>query len=431
MEIAVRSIITAIVYILQDVPIGTNLGIARLMWSMVNGSFLRSRGAVHSGLSENGLERQAIQESWAALRYGRWQINELLSNWQNYVTGQQNWQAQRYERYRVKSVDITAFWRPHLSGQVSEHYHALAQRTLPAVVVGVMISSGNIGNRRVPLLQRIERCAAERSACEFRQELLRATHKAQAGDEVVVLDAEFEVSAIQQAKLRRYVVRLASNCTARRNQLPPPKPRGRPCEYGDQVRPLPRKYRGKTIPASPADEQGCFEVDGRTIRYALWRGLVTAQSKVAQDNPIFAIFAFCDPLYKTPLVVATDLNLLPASIFHIYRNRWPVEHPPLAAKQMIGLHRQFVSAPSSCFRLPELALLAGNLLTHSAASLPPVPTGFWDRLPKATPGRLRRLLAKAIFPDFTAFAPEFRKKNSVFHHLPMGSLAHRRRKRVA
>lgn len=431
MEIAVRRIIAAIVYILQDVPIGTNLGIARLVWSMINGSFLVSRGAIHSGLSENRLEKSAICESWAALRYGSWEINEIVSNWQNYVTEQQSWQARRYERYRVKSVDITAFWRPRLCGQVSQHYHALAEKAMPAVVMGVMVSSGTIGSKRIPLLQRIERCSREQSACEFRQQLLQSTAKTQAGDEVVVLDAEFEVSAIQQAKLRRYVVRLASNCTARLNQLPPSKSCGRPCEYGERIRPLPRSYRGKAIAASPADEQGSFDIDGRMIRYAVWRGLVTAKTKVAQDNPTFAILVFWDPLYKTPLVVATDLNLLPASIFRIYRDRWPVEHPPLAAKQMIGLHRQFVSSPASCYRLPELALLAGNLLTHSAASLPPVPTGFWDRFPKTTPGRLRRFLAKAIFPDFSAFAPEFRKKNSVFHHLSMGILAHRRRKRVA
>ncbi|MBV7331604.1 hypothetical protein KFU94_25885 [Chloroflexi bacterium TSY] len=38
---------------------------------------------------------------------------------------------------------------------------------------------------------------------------------------------------------------------------------------------------------------------------------------------------------------------------------------------MIGLHRQFVHADEACFRLPELGLLAGNLLSHLAASLLP------------------------------------------------------------
>ncbi|MBV7337725.1 hypothetical protein KFU94_57740 [Chloroflexi bacterium TSY] len=46
---------------------------------------------------------------------------------------------------------------------------------------------------------------------------------------------------------------------------------------------------------------------------------------------------------------------------------------------MIGLHRQFVRTDEACSALPELGLLAGNLLSHLAASLPPLPTGYWDR----------------------------------------------------
>ncbi len=97
---------------------------------------------------------------------------------------------------------------------------------------------------------------------------------------------------------------------------------------------------------------------------------------------------------------------------------------------MIGLHRHFVFAPEVCFRLPELGLVAGAILTYVAAVLPPVPTAFWDRAPKPTPGRLRRVLAQADFPNLLAFDPELRKKNSVTAHLPKGVDAHRRSKRL-
>ena len=97
---------------------------------------------------------------------------------------------------------------------------------------------------------------------------------------------------------------------------------------------------------------------------------------------------------------------------------------------MIGLHRQFVFAPEACYRLPELALLAGSILTHVAAVLPPVPSGFWDRKPKATPGRLRRLLAEADFPNFDAFDPQLRKRSVVTAHLHKGVDGHRRHKQV-
>ncbi len=66
---------------------------------------------------------------------------------------------------------------------------------------------------------------------------------------------------------------------------------------------------------------------------------------------------------------------------------------------MLGGARQFVFAPESCQRLPELNLLAGSMVTYLAATLPAVPTGFWDRNPKPTPGRLRRLLARTPFPN--------------------------------
>jgi hypothetical protein len=80
---------------------------------------------------------------------------------------------------------------------------------------------------------------------------------------------------------------------------------------------------------------------------------------------------------------------------------------PLASQHMVGAVRQFVSAEESCYRLPELSLLAGSIQTFLAATLPPIPIGFsrrtpgqvWDRNPKGTPGRLRRWLGRTTFSD--------------------------------
>ena len=108
-----------------------------------------------------------------------------------------------------------------------------------------------------------------------------------------------------------------------------------------------------------------------------------------------------------------------------------VEQVPLAAKQMLGAGRQFVFAPESQQRLPELALLAGNMVTYLAATLPATPTGFWDRQPKPTPGRLRRVLARTPFPKSCPLPGRIRKKASVVNHLPKGILGHRRQKQVA
>ncbi len=132
----------------------------------------------------------------------------------------------------------------------------------------------------------------------------------------------------------------------------------------------------------------------------------------------------------TPLVLGTELCLQPLSLFNLYLDRWPVEQVPLVAKQMLGLHRQFVFAPESCQRLPELIMLVGNILSYLALVLPPMATGFWDHRPQKTTGRLRRVLARAEFPKVALSHGPIRKKNSVTAHLPKGIAAHRRQKQA-
>ncbi|MEZ4714192.1 MAG: hypothetical protein R3A44_43820 [Caldilineaceae bacterium] len=94
------------------------------------------------------------------------------------------------------------------------------------------------------------------------------------------------------------------------------------------IRPLARKHKGRTIAASQAQQQGRFAYKGRTIRYHIWPQLVTVNTKVDEDNPTFTLMLFFDPLYKKPMILATDLPLDAEAIYHIYRDRWPVEHPP-------------------------------------------------------------------------------------------------------
>jgi hypothetical protein len=420
MLIAVETIIQAMVYVLQVVPIGTNVGLVRVMWAMSNGSFLKSRGAVHGALSESGFSEAEIRQSWEALGYGSWAIDELLEVWGQQVASTNAWRERRYGGYRVKSLDLTAFWRPYLQGQVSKHYNSAAQKALPAIVFGVMSIAGAIGTQRLPLVSAIIRGEAETTEAALRKKLLQQVAETNAPQEVTVMDAGFGLKEIQENKVKRFVVRLAKNCTVRRNQLPAQK-RGRPAEYGESIRPLARTYQQKQIPATAvADAQGEFVHQERTIQYRGWHQLVTSATKVASTNATFACYVFHDPRYTEPLILATDLALRADHLFLIYLDRWPVEHPPLVAKQMIGLHRQFVSAAEAKFRLPELALLTGNILAHVAAQLPPTPTGFWDRHPQPTPGRLRRLLGRALFPNLLEVDPRFRKKNSVTDHLPKG-----------
>ena len=211
--------------------------------------------------------------------------------------------------------------------------------------------------------------------------------------------------------------------------MPERHQRGRPREKGDLVRPLARTRKGNVIPASEPDLKMSFIWQEREIQVHGWQDLVRSDLKVDPDNDTFDIWVFFDPAYQDPLLAATNVALKPESVFALYLDRWPVEQVPLAAKQMIGLHRQFVFAQESCQRLPELALLAGNILTYLAAVLPPMPTGFWDQHPKKTPGRLRRVLARTDFLTFHQENGRIRKKNSLTVHLPKGVDGHRRQKR--
>ena len=140
------------------------------------------------------------------------------------------------------------------------------------------------------------------------------------------------------------------------------------------------------IEATPPDRCETIHYEGRDIKVHGWFDLISSEYKPGEAPATFTIWVFFDPLYKTPLVLGTNLTQAqPLTIFCLYLDRWPVEQIPLVAKQMLGLHRQFVFAPESCCRLPELAFLLANILTYLAAVLPPLPTGFWDRRPKKHP----------------------------------------------
>jgi len=433
MLIATESTIQAIVVVLQTVPIGTNLGLANLMWAMANGSFLSSRGGIFPALQLCGLSAEEIRRSWSAMRNGSWEVEELVSSLDEYAKTETEWCENVYEGWRAVSIDITGFWRPRLKGWLGKHFSSIAGKALPAVVFGIIVISGQIAGKRVPLLKAIIRCLPGTNQSEFHVELLKQANKQRQSNDASIVDAGIEVSEIHASGLSNYVARLAKNCTARWNKLPEYKGVGTRPKYGEYIRPRARMGRNDNlIPATEPEKTSSFEYEGRTVKVSSWHGLVLSSTKVSMDAMTFSIYMYDDPDYEDPLILATDIQFrMVQTPYLLYNDRWTAEHPPLAAKQMIGLHRHFVFAPESCFRLPELAFIVGSILTLVSASNDPIPSGFWDRKPKATPGRLRNALRAADFPTFAQFDPQIRKKNSVFHHLPKGVDAHRRSRQVA
>jgi len=428
MAIAAEQAIRLVELVVRDLPVGTNLALFYLLWAILCGAFLQSRGAIFPALQSLGLKRAQIRRCGQALRKGAWTIDALLQPFRAAVLAQGHWQPSQYEGFRPVAGDITAFWRPRLKGRIGKFFHSLAQRAVPGVGFGLLVNVGRVGNIRIPLLRRILRAEKGINQKGLLHQLLKTVACILKPDEALIFDAGVSVAEVQEAGVRRYVLRGRENCTARRNQLPPRKKRGHPLEYGELVRPLPRRYRGQTLPATPPDEERTFVYQGREIRAQGYHGLVRSDQKVSADHETFSIWVFRDPAYRKPLVLITNLPVSPEAVFRLYLDRWPVEQIPQVAKPLLGLERQWVFAPESIWRLPELALLAANILLYLAAVLPPVPTGFWDRQPQRSPGRLRRVLAQAGFPQDFPLDGKIREKRSVTAHLPKGVQAHRRQK---
>lgn len=393
---------------------------------LVSGALLPERGALFPALKATGLSDAAVRRAWAAFRGGVWRMTVLLQLWQAYITARPGWQVHRHEGYRVVVADITAFWRPALKNCPSKHYHPLANRALAAVIFGIVGQVGEIGGQRVALPRTFERVSVQdpRESCLWASLLRQLSHSLVA-DEILAVDAGVKISALQAAGVERYVLRLATNFTARRNHLPDHPGKGRKPVYGQRVRPLERRYKDNTLAKSAPDRVETWSEDGRTIRAEIWDALVLPEVAPDEQAQTFQVYAIYDPAYPTPWLLATPLKLKAVTVKALYQDRWPVEQIPLAAKHMVGAHRQFVHAQESIQRLPELALLAGSILSFLAATLPVAPTGFWDRQPKRTPGRLRRVLRGQPFPQSYPFPERLREKASVTEHLPKGILARR------
>ena len=145
--------------ILAHVPVGTNLGLFRLLWALVSGRFLLSRGAVFPALADRGLPADAVRRSGAALAYGRWAIQTLVKEWQQVVHQAGDWRAHQDEGWRPSPCDLVGFFRPRLSGCLGKHDQSAADKALPVIVFAVVAAVGSLGTGRLPL-----RCLIRRAA---------------------------------------------------------------------------------------------------------------------------------------------------------------------------------------------------------------------------------------------------------------------------
>jgi hypothetical protein len=422
--------LTLLCALVMQVPVGTNLGLVHLLWMLVSGQLLATRGALFPGLSGAGLSARAVRRAWAALGHGDWTSAQLLARWHALVSQEGRWQPHCHGGYRPVAVDLTAFWRPRLQDCATTHYHAAAGKALPAIPVGLIARVGSVGDQRLALPRAFVRAdPLDPRPSTHERLLVRAAVAQCAPDEVLALDAGFGLALLQEEGAARYVVRVAKNSTFRRATPPAYRGRGRPPTRGALVRPLPRTYKGRTVLATAPDQTATWEEDGVVLRAERWTDLVLPTA--GADGPRFAVVALYDPRYQEPLLLATPLALTPPVLRALYPDRWAVEQIPLVAKQLLGAARQFVHAPETCQRLPEVALLAGAILSYAAATGPALPTGFWDRRPQPTAGRLRRALARHPFPQDFPLPTRIRAKAARTDHLPAGFWGQRPRRALA
>jgi hypothetical protein len=412
---------------------GTNLAVYEGLMTMMSGAMLNSRGALIPALAGEGYDQRDSLRIWQGLAHGSWQANAMLAELKARIEQAHDWIALEVGGYRVKALDTVGFFRPRLKGCDTKHYQSVAGKALPAICIGQMGAVGCVGEQRVTVPCTLVRASGEvRSEEDLMQALAKQAAEQLHPQDVVTADRKFSPLTLLKAGCPHVVLRRPKNMTMRRASPPAYTGRGRPPTRGEVVRPLPRRYKSREIPASAPDATCQWEdtrPDGTvfTLEAKLWRNVLlptqadwTISEHTLMSKTVWTVVVIQHPDFDEPMVVLMNVDLNPQQAYRVVRGRWGIEQPPLVAKQLLGMHRQFVWAANMRFRLPELSLIAAGILTYVAATVhTPTPTGWWDRHPKPTAGRLRRQLAKVDWRQVPR-AHGLCKKRSVTRHLPKG-----------
>ncbi len=440
---AEERILSLIEQMMVVVPKGTALGLCDLMSAMLSGYFIESGGAVMPAVEaflrqeiEDEDERAARSRRAAkALTYGRYNLKELMDKLQEIVEAEGLWEALRVQGYRVVPVDGTAYRRAAVKKLASKAYFSDANRAVPAVPIGMIATVGEVNGHRVALLKNaVVTDIKTNDRVADKKEVYRMVAGCLEEDEISVFDAGFRLVEAAEAGLERCVLRLALNCTFGKTPGKIPERTSAkgptPTQYkADIVRPLERTHAENTLAADPAAEI-CTITDalGAEIKVHIWHEVyflerhlkkVLENKKSALRKRALKVMAIYHPAYEKPLLIGTFvLALEPAAGCEIYGVRWSVEGLPQTGKYILsgGRGTHYVHHPTAMQRLPTLSLIFGSLLKYAAATLPPFRTGFWDRKPKPTYGRLLRYLRKVGL----ALSAQLFKKASATAHLPVG-----------
>ncbi len=196
---AVYRMMTLLSWLTGVLPVGTNLGLPHLLWMLVSGQLLATRGAVIPGLSARDLSERAVWRARAALGQGDWSSARLLAQWREMVAAKGHWQVHTHDGYHAVAVDVTAFWRPRLRACPTTHYRALACKAVPAIPVGLIVRVGSVGDQRLALpLGHVRADATDPRPGGQERLLVRVAVARRPADEALVLDAGFGVALLQE-----------------------------------------------------------------------------------------------------------------------------------------------------------------------------------------------------------------------------------------
>lgn len=290
-----NKMIHAIEYIAKPLNIGTNLAIVHLLFAMVCGKFIESRGAVHTALNLFGCSDQEIRRGSAALRTRKWTIDELIQRWQEWLDKNSDWQRNHYEGYHPVSCDVVVFPRLKLKGWVAKLYRGTFGKAVKAVGFGLIVDVGSYEHGRASVLRKIVRCKNEEgSEKKLTTELLHTAAQMLGKTGVFVHDAGVSIKDVQEAKMSRYVIRLSKNCVARWNYLPTQAHGNR--LYGMIIRPLDRIRNGKLIESTnDPTEKFSFQFRGETITGMAWKQVVPKSVKASANANTYTIWVFLIP----------------------------------------------------------------------------------------------------------------------------------------
>src|SRR5260370_60854 len=174
--------------VLRDVPVGTNLALFHLLWTLLSGRLLASRGAIIPALADFGLPAPAVRRAWAALAYGDWESNALLTRWRELVLAAGQWQPHCHGGYRPVAADLVGFFRPRLRDCPTTHHSSPAGAAAPALPFGMLARIGSVGGQRLPLPVCLLRTAPDHPReAALQERLVREAATVLAADEVLVV----------------------------------------------------------------------------------------------------------------------------------------------------------------------------------------------------------------------------------------------------